>query len=193
MLFKFALRTITRVALAMGGMQSLASASPLCGPVPPRLSPGSWDTHVHIFDSTIGPFAPDRDYTPAEAHLSDLLRFSRTLTRDKSSTNLVLVQPSPYGTDNTVLLEALRQLQGQSQLTARGIAVVDLENTNDEQLRDLHDIGVRGLRLNKGASEDKFSAREFAKNITKAANRIRDLPGWKLQLFISGDIWDGKT
>lgn len=177
----------------MGSIQRLAAACSLCDSASPRLNPGSWDTHIHIFDSRIGPFALGRDYTPAEAHLCELLKFSRTLTRDKSPTKLVLVQPSPYGTDNAVLFEALRQLRGQSQRTARGIAVVDLENTSDAQFRELHNAGVRGLRLNKGTSEDKYSTGEFAKTITEAANRIKDLLGWKLQLFISGDIWDGKA
>lgn len=176
----------------MGSIQRLAAACSLCDSASPRLNPGSWDTHIHIFDSRIGPFALGRDYTPAEAYLCELLN-SRTLTRDKSSTKLVLVQPSPYGTDNAVLLEALRQLRGQSQCTARGIAVMDLENTSDEQFRELHDAGVRGLRLNRGASEDEFSTMEFARTITEAANRIKYLPGWKIQFFISGDIWDGKT
>ena len=170
----------------MDGIRSLVSATPV------SLNPGLWDTHVHIFDSTIGPLAPDRDYTPAEASLPDLLKFGRSLTGDNSSANFVIVQPSPYGTDNTVLLEVLRQLHGQSQPTARGIAVVDVENTNDERFRDLHNAGVRGLRLNKGANEEVFSSKQFAKTIAQAANRIKDLPGWKLQLYISGDLWDGK-
>ncbi|RYP67728.1 hypothetical protein DL769_005692 [Monosporascus sp. CRB-8-3] len=189
MLFHSDLRTSTHMALAMATVQGLTSASTSCG-VLPRLSPGAWDTHVHVFDSTIGSFAPDRAYTPAEAPLPDLLEFSRTLTQDNSLTNLVIVQPSPYGTDNTVLLEVLRQLHAQGH-TARGVAVVDVEKTSDEQFWCLHHAGIRGLRLNKRADEDTFSPQELAKNITKVASRIKNLPGWKLQLFISGDLWDG--
>ena len=56
---------------------------------------------------------------------------------------LVLVQPSVYGTDNSVLLRALREHPGRH----RGVAVVD-EEVADDELDALHDAGVRGVRFN---------------------------------------------
>lgn len=157
-----------------------------------KLPQGAWDTHVHVFDSSIGPFTANRAYTPAEAPLSDLLKFSSSLTEDHSSTNLVIVQPSPYGSDNKVLLEVLQRLHRQGHTNSRGIAVIDVEKTSDQDLQDLHEAGVRGVRLNEGAGGKTSSPQEFIQNLHATADRIKHLPGWKIQLHISGCFWDGK-
>ncbi|KAH6683517.1 hypothetical protein F5X68DRAFT_137281 [Plectosphaerella plurivora] len=157
---------------------------------PPLLPAASWDTHVHIFDSNLGSFASGAAYTPAQAPLSDLLDFQRSVTREGSSANLVLVQPSPYGTDNSILLKTLEQLVRIGHPHARGIAVVDVEIITDDELWALHRAGVRGLRLNKMASQDGFESQTFCSEIRHAADRIKRMPGWKLQIFVSGKIWD---
>ncbi|KAM5345048.1 hypothetical protein ACJ41O_010910 [Fusarium nematophilum] len=155
-----------------------------------RLPPGSWDTHVHVFDSSIGPFAADRAYTPAEAPLQDLLDFNRSLTQNNQLSNLVIVQPSPYSKDNAVLLAALGRLRHKHGISARGIAVVDLGCTSDAELWCLHILGIRGLRLNVAADGRSVSTGEFARSIAEAAKRIQHLPNWKLQLFCPGRVWD---
>lgn len=155
-----------------------------------RLPPRAWDTHVHVFDSSIGPFDPGRAYTPGQASSQNLIKFSGSLTEDAWPSNIVLVQPSPYGTDNTVLLETLRRLQTSRQVTARGIAVIDLENTSDEELLAMHECGIRGIRLNLRADGRSFSSLEFTKVLTRAANRIKNLPNWKLQIYCTGFAWD---
>jgi predicted TIM-barrel fold metal-dependent hydrolase len=57
--------------------------------------------------------------------------------------HLVLVQPSVYGTDNQVLLQALAREPGRH----RGVVVVDVDVT-DTQLQAMHELGVRGVRFN---------------------------------------------
>ncbi|OSZ08404.1 hypothetical protein BVZ23_22775 [Klebsiella variicola] len=60
---------------------------------------------------------------------------------------VVLVQPSPYGTDNRCMLNALKKLGHKK---ARGVVVVEDDISSDD-LHILHDHGVRGLRLNMEA------------------------------------------
>lgn len=56
---------------------------------------------------------------------------------------MVLVQPSVYGTDNRLVLEALAREPGRH----RGVVVVDTDVT-DVMLQDMHALGVRGVRFN---------------------------------------------
>ncbi|MFF3500635.1 amidohydrolase family protein [Streptomyces sp. NPDC003247] len=67
----------------------------------PALPDGACDTHVHLFDPADRyPYAADRGYLPPDALPADL----RALHRHLGISRTVLVQPSPYGTDNTRLL-----------------------------------------------------------------------------------------
>jgi predicted TIM-barrel fold metal-dependent hydrolase len=56
---------------------------------------------------------------------------------------VVPVQPSPNGTDNACLLDALHTLG----IQARAVAVVD-DATGDADLHQLYAAGVQGVRLN---------------------------------------------
>jgi len=83
---------------------------------------------------------PTRTYLAGAAPLDELQR--RAATRDIS--RFVLVQPSFYGTDNTLLLETLDILGEQG----RGVAVLDPERITAQMLADYARRGVRGVRLN---------------------------------------------
>ncbi|KXH27930.1 hypothetical protein CNYM01_04530 [Colletotrichum nymphaeae SA-01] len=152
-------------------------------------SPDSWDTHVHVFDASIGPFAPGRSYTPARATAQQLLDFSSGLTR-ATPLNIVLVQPSPYGSDNTVLLRSMKSLREGGSRIVWGIAVVDIENISDANLMELHDAGVRGLRINKQADGKSTDLDALKETILQTASRIQYLPGWKIQLFCAPAMWE---
>ncbi|KAK1480642.1 hypothetical protein CTAM01_14308 [Colletotrichum tamarilloi] len=154
-----------------------------------NLSPDSWDTHVHVFDASIGPFAPGRSYTPARATAQQLLDLSSSLTR-ATPLNIVLVQPSPYGSDNTVLLRSLKSLREGGSRIVRGIAVVDIEKISDANLMELHDAGVRGLRINKQADGKSTDLNALKDTILQTASRIQYLPGWKIQLFCAPAMWE---
>ena len=78
-------------------------------------------------------------YTPADTLLPDYEHMLNTLGVQRAA----LVQGSIYGTDNTVLLEALKAGRGRY----RGVAVVAPDISANE-LRVLHDAGVRGVRMN---------------------------------------------
>jgi hypothetical protein len=67
---------------------------------------GTCDCHVHVF----GPasrfsYAEDRVYTPDDAPLADLVRHLAAIKVDR----VVIVQPSPYGSDNRCTVDGLRQ------------------------------------------------------------------------------------
>lgn len=136
-----------------------------------RLPAGSCDCHAHIF----GPqskyaYAPTRRYTPPDAALADYVRMLTTL----GVTRAVLVQPSVYMTDNTLILDALAA----AQFPLRAVAVVT-EAVTDAELKRMDELGVRGLRLNlrndNGAS---------AASAPRLAARIARY-GWHLQFRIN--------
>jgi predicted TIM-barrel fold metal-dependent hydrolase len=118
------------------------------------------DCHVHIVGPAERyPQIPSRTYLAQPAPLETLRRRGAM----RGITCFVLVQPSFYGTDNTLLLESLDSLGNQG----RGVAVVDAAKTTPDRLIALRRRGVRGLRLNLYSSragravvrlDDAFSA-----------------------------------
>src|SRR5262245_38032464 len=99
------------------------------------------DCHVHIV-GPVGryPQVPTRTYLAGEASLDTLGELGAAC----GITRFVIVEPSFYGTDNTVLLEALDALGPDG----RGVAVIDLVAKTSAMLNDFHRRGVRGLRVN---------------------------------------------
>jgi predicted TIM-barrel fold metal-dependent hydrolase len=139
----------------------------------PQAPPLSCDCHFHIF----GPFSrfpldPGRHYTPPEASMDAYLAMADALGLQR----MVVVQASPYGTDNRVTLEAVRMLGPER---ARAVAVVD-DGFDPVALQALADAGVRGVRFNlvsgNGAPEDQIVA---------LARRVAPL-GWHIQLYADG-------
>ena len=97
------------------------------------------DTHAHVFHRGLK-LAPGRRYAPDyDAPLSLYLE----QLDHNGMTNGVLVQPSFLGTDNSYLVNCLKQTNGR----LRGIAVVDPTVSADE-LRELDRAGIAGIRLN---------------------------------------------
>jgi predicted TIM-barrel fold metal-dependent hydrolase len=101
------------------------------------VSAEGWDCHVHVFDAA-APAAPGH-YQPGAALLPEI----EALAGPHGVGHLVLVQPSVYGTDNSVLLRAL-EAGGRRH---RGVAVLD-EAVSEKEIDDLHERGVRGVRFN---------------------------------------------
>ena len=119
--------------------------APLCLPqlamkrLPLALLPeGTVDTHFHVFKSG-APLNTPRSYTPHIRTLADWRAYAQTVGIARG----VLVQPSVYGFDNSVLLEALAT--DPSHL--RGIVVLPAETSLNE-LRRLDRLGVCGVRIN---------------------------------------------
>src|SRR3970040_997544 len=126
---------------------SASAGAPTCAPPDfhtrrPKLSlpGGACDSHAHI----LGPaaryaYSPTRVYTPPDCLLPDYRHMLDTLGVARA----VLVQPSVYGTDNTVMLEAMKN--DPSRL--RGVAGV-ADDIPEAELKKLDAAGVRGVRVN---------------------------------------------
>ncbi|VTU17987.1 amidohydrolase family protein [Variovorax sp. PBL-E5] len=96
-----------------------------------------WDCHAHLFGPYDRfPLAPERSYTPPEATESAY----RALLARLGFTHGVLVHPSAYGDDHSLLLHALS-----AQRTLRGVVVV--RPGSPLALAGLHARGVRGARF----------------------------------------------
>ncbi|KAJ5380608.1 amidohydrolase 2 [Penicillium cataractarum] len=147
------------------------------------------DTHVHVFDPKLGPYAAGRAYTPEDAPLKKLIAFNKSLSADSQNTKLVLVQPSPYKYDCSIMIQCLRMLRNRDS-GAFGIAVLDLDTTTDAQLKEMHALGVRGIRLNFQADGKEVSTDRLVATLHQTAERIRYLPGWMIQVFVPGWSWD---
>lgn len=99
------------------------------------------DSHIHVVgDPAIDAQVPDRTYTAAAAPLDTLLR----VASPAGVTRFVVVQPSFYGTDNTVTLRAVAALGG----NGRGVAVIDPARVTPAALSALAAGGITGLRIN---------------------------------------------
>jgi predicted TIM-barrel fold metal-dependent hydrolase len=94
--------------------------------------------------------------------------------------NIVFVQPSIYGNDNSCLLDALREL---GPLRGRGVVTFDPETITSETLQEWHELGVRGVRLNFKSVGKAVDGAELRAELQKYADIIRPF-GWALQLWI---------
>ncbi|MFN4121517.1 amidohydrolase family protein [Acidovorax sp.] len=125
-----------------------------------------WDTHVHIFDGAAQ--AQPGHYQPAHHPIDRIEAEAAGL----GVGHLVLVQPSVYGTDNQLVLNALRASGGRH----RGVVVVD-GNVQAAALQAMHALGVRGVRFNLvspvGNGQDA---------LPRLSGLLREL-GWHLQWY----------
>jgi len=134
---------------------------------------GACDCHVHIFGPPERyPLVPDRVYMPSQASVADLVGLQKALGLER----VVIVQASPQGTDNRCLVDALHELAASGR-AARGVAVVE----PGAPLRELHDAGVRALRVNlqSTGSNDTSAARASL----RAAAALAEPLGWHIQTY----------
>jgi predicted TIM-barrel fold metal-dependent hydrolase len=100
---------------------------------------GACDCHVHIVgDAKRFPMSPARSYTPEGASAAGLRAVHRALHVSRT----VVAQISIYGTDNSCVLDAMKQLGPNS----RGTAMID-DKTTESELDAMQKAGVRGVRL----------------------------------------------
>jgi 2-pyrone-4,6-dicarboxylate lactonase len=158
-------------------------APPDFAPRKPRLAfaPLACDCHAHI----LGPasrhaYSPERVYTPPDCLPGDYRAMLATLGVERA----VLVQPSVYGTDNNVMLQALQEAGP----AFRAVAVVDW-SIGDAELESLHAAGVRGVRVNVVDVKDGNDALPLER-LRTLARRIAPL-GWHLELLAHVDAFPG--
>ncbi len=164
---------------------TVAAEPPLCAAFDPKprkpritLPPRSCDTHAHI----CGPQAryayySERIYTPADALLPDYQHMLATLGVERA----VLVQPSVYGSDNTVMLEAIRTAGPQF----RGVAVV-ADDVSERELERMHAAGVRGVRVNIVDVKDRKAGTLPLAQLRQLAQRVKPF-GWHMEFLMHVD------
>ena len=143
--------------------------------------PGATDCAVHIYgDTKRHPFWEGRTYTPEPATVPELKQVMRALGFDR----VVVVQASTYGTDNSCVVDSIRELGS----GARGVAVID-DKTTEASLDDMHRGGVRGIRLSLGNQgvTDPAGAKQRLK---AAADRMKSRKGWSVLISGSPATWD---
>jgi len=137
----------------------------------PRLKapPNACDCHHFIYDSRYPTDSRGIPF-PGDALVADY----RALQRRLGTTRQVLIQPSAYGLDNRVALDALSAFGHE----ARAVVVV-ADRVSDAELRRMHQQGVRGIRFNFAPAGPTTPAM-----IEPLSHRVRDL-GWHVEI----DVW----
>ncbi|MBL6080258.1 amidohydrolase family protein [Belnapia sp. T18] len=131
---------------------------------------GATDCHMHIFGPYERyPLSPGRSYTPPEASVAAYRAMCDTIDIART----VIVQPSIYGTDNAVTLDAVEAL-GRDR--ARAVVVVD-ESFDLSTLRAMADRGACGVRFNAVSGNGTPLAQ-----IEALGARLAEL-GWHMQLY----------
>lgn len=142
----------------------------------PILPVGAVDCHAHVLKKD-APLAPLRHSAPArDASVEEYL----SLLDDHHVTYGVLTAPSFYGSDNTLLLDALQKAQGR----LRGTAIVE-PDIRPDVLQSMRRRGVCGIRLNwiKRPTIPDPSSAEYQ----RLFGCIRDL-GMHVEVYIEGEL-----
>lgn len=136
-------------------------------------NPGGWDCHAHLFGPYERfPLAADRSYTPPEAVEPQYMALLRRLGLRHG----VLVHPSAYGDDHSLLLHALA-----AQPTLRGVVVVRPDSPLP--LTGLRERGVRGARF----SHRSGSGANFAGSASMAD--LRALVPALVEAGLHAELW----
>lgn len=135
------------------------------------LPAGACDCHIHVYDGRI-PSAAGATLHPPDAAIADYQCVQQRMGMQRA----VVVTPSTYGADNRTTLAGLAQLGTKG----RGVAVITGNESLDE-LRLLHEQGVRGVRINLS-----LGVLHQISDIDKVARRIEPL-GWHVQLLMPLD------
>ena len=136
------------------------------------------DCHVHVFGPVAQfPYWSGRTYLPSDASVEELLALQQALHLQR----VVIVHPSPYGTDNRCTLDAVQRINAGTASTARAVVVIDPATISDAELEVMHAGGVRGVRVNleSASQHDPEVAQRWLED---AAARVAHL-GWHVQTY----------
>ncbi len=123
------------------------------------------------------PHVPNPQYTFPDGSIEQYAAMTEFLGIER----MVLVQPSFYGTDNSLLVYALKRLGARC-----GGVVQVTEDVTDAELDSYHAIGVRAVRLDLFARRDQRTE-DIAAYITRMARRVTPR-GWHLQFYTPGTV-----
>jgi predicted TIM-barrel fold metal-dependent hydrolase len=168
----------------MSDRESSPTGVPRCAPPNPaprpphaKFPPLACDCHAHICgpQATYG-YIPERIYTPPDA----LLPAYRHLLATLGCARAVLVQPSFHGSDNRAMLATMREASA----SFRGVAVIG-DDVSEREIAALHEVGVRGARLNIVDVKTGKGELPLA-HIERLADRIKAF-GWHIEFLMHVD------
>src|SRR5215831_17112683 len=138
------------------------------GTEPPKLKapPNACDCHHHIYDAQY-PVDPKAVLRPGDALVDDYRAFQKRIGTSRN----VVVQPSTYGVDNRVTLDAVATFGPQ----ARAVVVVN-DTVSDAELKHMHEQGARGIRFN--LAQAGATTPEMIEPLSKRVNEL----GWHIQI-----------
>lgn len=131
---------------------------------------------MHVVEPERFPISKSAVYQPSIHTLEDALNFESTIGVE----NLVFVQPSIYGTDNSCMLAALAKL-GPSR--GRAVVVVDPDTITQETLDEWHTLGVRGLRVNLQSVGKIMEQSELEATLKRHADIARPR-NWMIEVYV---------
>ncbi|KAF2709267.1 amidohydrolase 2 [Pleomassaria siparia CBS 279.74] len=143
-----------------------------------KIPANAWDSHMHT-TSPDYPLASNAAYKPSLHNLQHALKFEKTI----GISNIVLVQPSIYGNDNSCLLDSLRAIGPRH---GRAVVGIDPDTIQLSTLEEWHKLGVRGVRLNLKSVNAQFTETSLQDMLQRYEKAIKPL-NWVLELFIGMD------
>ncbi len=131
---------------------------------------------MHVVDPIRFPLAANAQYTPHPHTLADAKAFYSKFGIE----NMVFVQPSIYGNDNSCMLEALEELMPKH---GRAVVGLDPKTIDCHTMEKWHAIGVRGARLNLVSVGREVDEDELRAELESYAKVLKPF-NWVLQLYI---------
>ena len=137
---------------------------------------GACDTHFHVFEPGY-PHAPAPLYTFPDGTVDQYLAMAEFLGLER----MVLVQPTYYGTDNSLLRDVRKRLGPR----CGGVIRIE-EDTSDAELDEYHALGVRAIRLDLFARAN-WPTEDIIAYVRRMAARATPR-GWHMQFYTPGMI-----
>jgi len=135
------------------------------------LPPGTVDCHAHIFDRFERyPLAAGRKYSPPLCTREDWMELHAALGVERG----VQVHGSPYGFDNSITEDFLREYRGKY----AGVAAVPAD-VKDSELKRLDAAGFKAARM-----MDQFATGATTKDLEAIAARVAPY-GWHIEINIA--------
>ena len=159
--------------VVMRGLPGFAKAPQPAMAVNFDIPPHACDCHIHFYgDTKQFPLSPQHVYTPDAMKPEEMSALHRALHIER----VVIVTPSPYGSDNSATLYAMKARGA----NARGIVVIN-DKMTDNDYDAMYRAGVRGARVIATATglPDPAAARPVYQ---AAAARFKN-HNWHIQIY----------
>jgi predicted TIM-barrel fold metal-dependent hydrolase len=142
-------------------------------PPPPA---GSCDCQLHIYaNAQRYPARPTAPYQPLDATFDDVRRVHKAMNFSRG----VIVHSAIYGSDHSLLLDALEGLPPEERKNWRGTANLD-DSVSDAEIERLTKAGVTAARIN---FVKYLHATPDGKSVERVFDRLREI-GWHARLHV---------